>query len=318
VASAPIAERFRAWLPGGRVCAVPLARFADRAPETSRAVAASAPDVAHVNLVDPGSNAAVLASATALAPTVATLHLAGDWTAGPGRDRLAALYRSLDLLLTPAHDAAHEVAAARAAPRLGVVVQQNGVDLPADPHGPAGAHPARIGVHCRLTRQKGVDVLVEATRLLVTRGVPVEVVVAGSGRDEPELRRLAAGLPVSFAGWATEPRAFLAGLDVFCLPSRREAMPLALLEALAEALPCVATDVGDVAAVVGGVVAIVPPEDPDALADALAALVADPEHAAALGRRGRRFAEQHLDATAMAARTFGLLRRVADLSGAGR
>jgi len=322
VASAPLAERFRAWLPADRVRAVPVARFADRAPESAAALASSAPDVVHVNLVDPGSNAAVVAAAQEVAPTVATLHLAGDCEAGPGRARLAALYRGLDLLITPAEDAARQVLERLAEPRRGVVVQQNGVDLPVDPSGPAGHRPPRVGVHCRLTEQKGVDVLVGATRVLVSRGVPVEVVVAGSGRDERQLRDLAVGLPVSFPGWSPDVRGFLAGLDVFCLPSRREAMPLALLEALAEGLPCVATDVGDVAAVLGDVVVVVPPEDPVALADALAPLLAEPAAAAALGRRGRDLAERHLDADAMAARTFDLLRRTAgrpgDAAGAGR
>src|SRR3712207_9265260 len=75
-------------------------------------------------------------------------------------------------------------------------------------------------------------------------------------------------LPIfTVTGWVEDRRAFLAGLDVFCLPSRSEALPLALLEAMAEGLPCVATDVGDVARRVGGAVEGVPPEDPGALAE---------------------------------------------------
>ena len=54
---------------------VPLARHRNHAPELSAALDELAPDVVHVNLVDPASNAASLAAAAARAPTVATLHL---------------------------------------------------------------------------------------------------------------------------------------------------------------------------------------------------------------------------------------------------
>lgn len=321
VAADPVAHRFRRWLPAERVRAVPPARFASAAPAVRATLAASRPDVVHVNLVDPGSNAAVLAAAVEVAPTVATLHLPGDTGGGADRAGLRALYGRLALATTPSAEAAAQVVTDLGMPEGRVVITQNGVDVPPDPAGPVGARdgwrsrPPRVGLHCRLTAQKGVDVLIEATRLLLERGTPVEVVVAGAGREEAALRERASDLPVTFPGWTADARSFLAGLDVFCLPSRREAMPLALLEALAEGLPCVATDVGDVRAVLADVVRVVQPEDPRALADALAQLVADPAAARELGSRGRRLAEQRLDASRMVAGTVGLLRRAA-VSGA--
>lgn len=120
---------------------------------------------------------------------------------------------------------------------------------------------------------------------------------------------MAAGLPVTFCGFVTDVRAFLAGLDVFCLSSRHEALPLVLLEAMAEGLPCVATDVGDVAVAVGEDALVVPPGDVTALSVALTAVLSDPARRAGLGVRARRRAVQEMDAGLMAERTFAVLER---------
>jgi glycosyltransferase involved in cell wall biosynthesis len=109
-------------------------------------------------------------------------------------------------------------------------------------------------------------------------------------------------------GFVDDPRTFLAGLDVFCLPSRDEALPLSLLEAMAEGLPCVASDVGDIRRRVGHAVELVPPEDPDALAEVLLHLLRNPTRRIALAARARACAERHLDATDMVARTYRILR----------
>ncbi len=309
VAAEEVADRFRAWVPGERTAAVPLARHREKALDTRAALEAQAPDVVLVNLVDPASNAATIDAALTVAPTAAALHLTGDL--GPDPAGLAALYADLAVLLTPSQEGLDLVRTRLAEPRGGVVLTCNGVDVPADPHGPAGRVPPRVGGFGRLTRQKGYDVLLDAVRLLVDRGVALEVVLGGAGREDASLRAAASGLPVSFTGWVPDGRAFLAGLDVFCLPSRHEALPLALLEAMAEGLPCVATDVGDVAARLAGAVELVPPEDPRALADALERLLADGERARVLAREARGRVSSGHDAGATAAATFALLRGVA-------
>jgi len=308
VCAEPVADRFRSWVPSGSLDVVPLARHAVHAPATEAALRAQAPDVVHVNLVDPASNAASLAAALGAAPTTATLHLSGDIGEGAGQEALAALYGGLSELLTPSEAGARQVRESLREPIGGVVVTCNGVDIPKRPHGPAGHRPPRIGVHARLTRQKGIDVLLEAVRELVHKGRRLELCVAGRGRDEAALRRAASGLPVRFLGWVTEPRRFLAGLDVFCQPSRHEALPLALLEAMAEGLPCVSTDVGDVRARLGHAVCLVPREDPRALAAALGRLLDDADGRSRLAEAGRRCAEDRLDAADMVAETYGRLR----------
>lgn len=315
VCAEPVAARFAGVLAPDRTAVVPLARHAGAAPEVAAAVAATRPDVVLVNLVDPGSNAAAIGAALATAPTVGVLHLAGDTGTGEARRRLAALFARMAAVLTPASGARRQLLDELGLPADRVHVVPNGVDLPADPAGPAGNRVPRVGGLGRLTGQKGFDVALAAVRRLVDDGVPVQLVLAGAGRDDDRLRGAAAGLPVGFAGFVDDVRGFLAGLDVFCLPSRREALPLALLEAMAEGLPCVATDVGDVRTAVGDAAVVVPPDDPGALAGALAGLLADPARRAALGARARARAERAFDAGRMARDTFD---RLAAASGGGR
>lgn len=302
-------DRLRPYVAEGRLTTVPLARHLEEAPATRAALEDQSPDVVLVNLVDPASNRATVDAALQVAPTVAVLHLVGDLGTEP--DTLAACYARLAVGITTSEEAADLVRTRLAEPRGGVVVSCNGVDVPADPQGPAGNRPPRLGAFGRLTHQKGYDVLIAAVRLLVDRGVECDLVLGGAGREEPALRVAAAGLPVTFSGWVSDPRQFLAGVDVFCLSSRTEALPLALLEAMAEGLPCVSTDVGDVIARLGGAVEVVPVEDAPAIADAVQRLLADPDRAAALGRAARERVVAGHDAASMVAATYAVLHGVA-------
>jgi glycosyltransferase involved in cell wall biosynthesis len=304
-------------VPGERTV-VPLARHADEAPAVHAALAAQRPDVVVVNLVDPGSNAAAVAAAQRVAPTVGVLHLTGDAGSGAQRQRLVALYGAMAAVLSPAAAFRPQLEGDLRVPPDRVHVVPNGVDIPAVPAGPAGSPVPRVGALGRLTEQKGFDVLVEAVRLLVADGVALEVVIGGAGRDEQRLRTAADGLPVAFAGFIDDARRFLAGVDVFCLSSRREALPLVLLEAMSEGLPCVATDVGDVRTGVADDALVVPPEDPRALAGALRELVEDEALRRKLAVQARRRAELSFSAELTADRVFAVLDRVRHGSDTGR
>ena len=308
VCTAEVADGFPP-VPGDRAV-VPLARHADEAPAVGEALAAQRPDVVVTNLVDPGSNAAAVTAAQQVAPTVGVLHLEGDAGAGAHRQRLVALYGAMAAVLTPAAAFRRQLEVDLQVPPARVHVVPNGVDIPAVPAGPVGSPVPRVGALGRLTAQKGFDVLLEAVRLLVDDGVALEVVIGGAGRDGERLQEAAAGLPVRFPGFVTDARRFLAGLDVFCLSSRVEALPLVLLEAMSEGLPCIATDVGDVAVGVGDDALVVPPEDPRALAGALRSLVEDPALRRELAVRARRRAERSFSADLTADRVFDLLDRV--------
>jgi glycosyltransferase involved in cell wall biosynthesis len=89
-------------------------------------------------------------------------------------------------------------------------------------------------------------------------------------------------------GERTDVAACLAAMDIFCLSSRTEAFPNVVGEAMAMGLPCVATDVGDVAVLMADTGVIVPKANPDALAQGVAGLVAlGADYRAQMGQRAR-------------------------------
>ncbi|MBL9079522.1 MAG: glycosyltransferase [Planctomycetes bacterium] len=133
-------------------------------------------------------------------------------------------------------------------------------------------------------------------------GVARRLDLVGGGPLDGELRALAQqlglGARVRFTGPVRDTAPCYAELGVFVLSSRTEQMPLALLEAMACGLPVVATDVGDVRAMLppSAQDLIVPREDPAALAAALRRVLADAELRRRLGADNRRRVEQHYEA----------------------
>ena len=301
---APLAAAARAR---GRLVAVgPVGGRWPRAPNLYRAVAATRPELVHVNLVDPAANRVLLGVAgLGPAPAVATAHMIGTVGSGPGRAALARVYRRLGALVAVSTEV-HDLFTGRLGlPPALVRVVRNGVE-------PLTAAPQRlitgdgrlvIGGVGRLTRQKGFDLLVEATRRLVGEGWPVEVRLAGVGRERERLAAAAAGLPIRLAGFIHDVPGFLARLDMFCLPSRAEGLPLALLEAMMAGLPCLATAVGGVPAAVGDAALVVPPDDVDALTKALQRLLGDSRLRAELAGRARALAVRDFDVARMVAAT---------------
>jgi glycosyltransferase involved in cell wall biosynthesis len=127
--------------------------------------------------------------------------------------------------------------------------------------------------------------------------------VAGRGPELPAIQRLAAatGGTVQALGHRDDVADLLTAADAVCLTSDAEAAPMSALEAMAAGRPVVSTRVGSVGDVVadGETGILVPPENAQAFASALAALARDPARAAELGRRGRavqraRFRAEHM------------------------
>jgi glycosyltransferase involved in cell wall biosynthesis len=161
------------------------------------------------------------------------------------------------------------------------------------------------GVAANLEYWKGIDVLVDAARLVQS---PVRLEVFGVGSLRDELERKATGLDARFHGFVQDMREPLAGLDVLVQPSRADNLPLAILEAMAAALPVIGTRVGGIPELVldGETGLLVEPERPAELAEALDALAADPQRRAELGRKGRERVREHFSADAIARRTVAL------------
>jgi glycosyltransferase involved in cell wall biosynthesis len=89
-----------------------------------------------------------------------------------------------------------------------------------------------------------------------------------------------------FMGRTSDPHGVIRSGDLVLMTSISEAMPMALLEAMAQSRPAVATSVGGVPGVLRGCGIIAPPGDVHALATAVVTLLGNPELAANLGRRG--------------------------------
>jgi len=150
-----------------------------------------------------------------------------------------------------------------------------------------------IGVVAGLKPVKNHPVMLRAFRRVRDRIAGSRLLFVGDGPQRDELRELATELRISadvhFLGFRRDVGAVLAAVDVVALASSSEGLPLAVLEAMACARPVVATDVGAIseAVVPGETGRLVPPGDPEALADALVWVLEDPARARELGRRGR-------------------------------
>jgi glycosyltransferase involved in cell wall biosynthesis len=157
----------------------------------------------------------------------------------------------------------------------------------------------RIGAQGRLTAQKGFDLLIEAVGTLVERGLRPQVLIAGDGPERARLERLARGLPVTLLGFVDDISSLLSAIDVFCLPSRFEGLPFALLEAMMCGIPCVASRVGDIPKALGAGGLTVPTEDVGALASALERLLTSPDLRRDLGAAARTRAERQFSTQRM-------------------
>ncbi len=151
----------------------------------------------------------------------------------------------------------------------------------------------------KLRYEKGIDVLLQAWRLIHEQVPEAQLILVGSGPIQPQLMQLAAALEISesveFAGLQSNvPAQFQRG-TIAILPSRWEGMSNALLEAMACGMACVATRVSGSEDLIqeGSNGLLVEPDDYEAMAQALLALLQDPERTALYGKAARVTVEQH-------------------------
>ncbi len=160
-----------------------------------------------------------------------------------------------------------------------------------------------VGIVANVSSFKDHPTLLRAVALLRPRWPALRLVVAGGGDAEP-LRALARTLGIEgmvrFAGARPPSPTMHHGFELSVLSSLSEGLPNSILEAMAAGRPVVATDVGATAdAVEHGVTGLlVPPSDPARLAEAVAAVLADPARGRRMGRAGQARARARYSAAA--------------------
>lgn len=168
----------------------------------------------------------------------------------------------------------------------------------------------------RLERQKGHDFLLDALPEVIKQHPQVRVLIVGDGRLREPLEQQAEALGVSdyvaFTGFREDIHTILAISDAFCLPSRAEGLPFALLEASTHQLPLILSDVDGMGEwfTHQQTAYLFPPGDVNALADGLQWLVSHPAEAASMGQRAHEFVQMRLNPDTMISETLALYERV--------
>lgn len=174
-----------------------------------------------------------------------------------------------------------------------------------------------LGTVARFDPIKALDVLVDAFARLSPQWKHARLLIVGDGPERGRLEALTRELKVAdrvrFAGFIADAPRCMPTMDLYVSASRREGLPLSVLEAMACSVPVVATRVaGHVDAVEDGVTGLlVPGDDPAVLASAMETLLADPERRRRMGEAGRERVERHFSVGRMVAATAGVYRAAA-------
>jgi glycosyltransferase involved in cell wall biosynthesis len=249
------------------------------------------PDVVHVNLTD---MAACLAAISVLGTMPGVGLVVAEHAAHPPQSAFQRAAKRLSTRRMDAHIAVSSTLAALVAAVTGeplehITVIPNGADEVAPyGHPPHAGGAVRVGVVTRLTRDKGVDVLLDAVAGL--DGVEVHVAGDGPARAELEAQidRLGLGARVRLLGWLDRPEALYRSVDVLVHPSRADIAPMSIIEAMHHGLPVVATAVGGIPDLIDpGVDGLLFPLDDVAACRAAVESLRDPAERERLGAAAR-------------------------------
>jgi glycosyltransferase involved in cell wall biosynthesis len=288
----------RLTLSGGRTPAQAVVSLPARWPAVARA--ARRADLVHVH----GDTAALLALALLRArPSVVTthgLHLLRR-VEGPARaavvQGLRAAAQAADRVICTSHAERDELAGLLPAPaRRRLVVVHNGIELP-PPADPAQRSAARAALGLadgdvaalflgELHERKAPLDAVAAAQAARTRGAPLVLLVAGDGPQTAAVLERA-GPAVRPLGFRQDVDRLLTAADLLVVPSAREGLSFAVLEAMGRGLALVVSDTPGNPEAVGDAGVVVPVGDRAALATALTRLVRDGEERARLGAAAR-------------------------------
>lgn len=174
-----------------------------------------------------------------------------------------------------------------------------------------------IGLVGRFDPLKGHKLFVKAAGLLLRKHPEAHFVLCGSGvdLDNEELKgwieEFAAGPAWHLLGYRSDVARLQAAFDIATCASSTEGFPNVVGEAMACGVPCVVTDVGDSAYIVGDTGTVVPPGDPEALADAWRRMIElGPEKRRALGEQARRRIESEFELSVVVQRYLELYREL--------
>lgn len=242
-------------------------------------------------------------------------------------------WRRIDAGIVLAHGAARWYVAEGFGPLAKLPVLWKGVDLAQFDAAQARRDEVRaelgltpdtlaIGTVGRITWQKGLEDLMGALALARDRLPRARAFIAGGGRDATLVEAAAERLGglVTLLGQRSDIPAVLAALDLVVVPSRREVMSQATLEAMAagRAVLSTATVGADEAIEDGTSGVLVPVGDRQAIADGLVALAHDPARRAALGAAARCRIQEHFTVEHMLDRCEAIFARVAAQSALAR
>ena len=249
-------------------------------------------DVIHCHFVVPTGLIAYVLARRSGVPYMLTAH--GSDIPGYNPERFQLLHR----LIHPAWSRILQGAAAVTVPSdflAQLIRKRSQVPVLGIPYPFSGREPVRVPrrrrvlVAARLVERKGVQHVLSA---LAGHDLDWEVVIAGDGPSRPWLEQLAAEHQVraSFVGFLprNELAAIYASSAIFVLPSRRENMPMVLLEAMAAGCAVVTTSNTGCAEAVGDAGLLVDPGDVEGLRRSLFRLMADEELRSLYAARGRR------------------------------
>lgn len=175
-----------------------------------------------------------------------------------------------------------------------------------------------VGTVGRLEPEKGHEYFLKAASQVLNDHPNTEFWIIGAGSREEELKKLAANLHIEthckFLGFRADATDLVQEVDVYVLSSLTEALPLALLEAMAKGKPVVATQVGGVPEIVDHEVNgwLVGAGDAEELAKGIGYLIQNPEQAQTLARKGQETVLEKFDARLMAKKTERLYQELRD------
>jgi glycosyltransferase involved in cell wall biosynthesis len=262
------------------------------------------PDIVHTHLFK-ADVAGAFAAKSARAGLVSTKHNEDPQLRIPVVRGIAArLARSADAVVAVSDAVGRHVRSRLALHRDHVRTVRYGLDLDEiDAHPDAPDLRAELGMAPgqplvlfagRLVPQKALEVLITAVARIREAVPDMRVAVAGRGPLEQKMRDRVRALglddTIIFLGFRPDAPRLMRQADLFVLPSRWEGLGLVLLEAMAARCPVVASWVGAIPEVVADreTGRLVPPDDPDALADAMLTLLRDPAERRRMGEAGRR------------------------------